>query len=204
MARRSTTIPLEIITTSTIVKILQQAHQEGDSTSFFYLLVSTGGTEDSSQLVPGQPTHDKDHTTDSGRDDPDSVENNDKQMDLETAGHHVVTTTNTSQRILTEEDIKKRRRSAMDEVHHTILPEVLRRDGWKKVYDKDETPTYRALYFNKIERKQNEEEVEHNRRVGEVRVRIREKVKELLASKPDVNFKTNTLLSRAILYDDPE
>ena len=206
MASRSTTTPLEKITTTKILKTLQQAYQQDDSTSFFYLHVSTGGTEDSSQLVPGQPTHDRDHTTDSGRDDPDSVENNDKRKDLETAGQHVDTTTNTSQRLPTE-DIKKaknHRKRAMDEVHQAILPKVLCRDGWKKVYDKDEMPTYRALYFNKIERKPNESEVEHNRRVGEVRVSIREKVKELQASKPDINFKNNTLLSRAILYDDPE
>ena len=142
MASRYTTTPLDKITTSTILETLQEAYKKGDSTSFFYLLVSTGGTEDSSQLVLGQPTHDRDHTTDSGRGDPDSVKNSDERMDLETAGHHVGTTTNTSQTLLTEEDIKKRRKSVMDEVHQTILPEVLRNDGWKKVYDKDETPTY--------------------------------------------------------------
>ena len=89
----------------------------------------------------------------------------------------------------------------MNEVHHTILPDVLRKDGWKKVYDKDGMATYRALYFNKSEKQENESDVEHNRRVGQVRSKIREKVVELQES-CGVNFKINTLLSKAILYDD--
>ena len=85
MAIRYTTTLLEKITTSTILKILQQAHQQGDNkSSYFYLLVATGGREGrSSQLILGQP---RDHTTGS---DPESDEDN---INDERAGHHVDTT----------------------------------------------------------------------------------------------------------------
>ena len=194
MASRYFTTPPVKITTTEILEILKQAHQQGDSTSFFYLLVAIGGKGDriqeSSQLIPGQPTSDRDHTTDSDRDSSDS-EDNDEQM--ETADH-VDTTTNTSQ-------LKKRRKAAINEVRNTTLPDVLRIDGWKKVYDKDRKSTYPALYFKKIERQPSETEIRHNQRVGEIRVRIREKVEDV-QERHGVRFKINTLLSRAILYDD--
>ena len=47
---------------------------------------------------------------------------------------------------------KKARKKAMKEVHSKILPELLCPHGWQKVYDKDLKLTYRALYFNTIEK----------------------------------------------------
>ena len=168
--------------------------------------MATGGREGkrqrNSQLTAGRLTHDGDHTTctNSDRDDSDSDEDSDEQM--ETADH-VDATTNTSQLTTSpnEDTMKKRQRVAMKEVHHTILPDVLHKDGWKKVYDKDKMSTYKALYFNKIGRQLNETEVEHNQWVGEIRVKICEKVEELQA-RHGVKFKINTLLSKAILYDN--
>ena len=203
MASRYFTTPPVKITTTEILEILKQAHQQGDSTSFFYLLVAIGGKGDTIQEMSGQPTSDRDHTTDSDRDSSDSDEDNDEQM--ETADH-VDTTTNTSQLTTPPTGdsntlLKKRRKAAMNEVRNTTLPDVLRIDGWKKVYDKDRKSTYPALYFKKIERQPSETEIRHNQRVGEIRVRIREKV-EAVQERHGVRFKINTLLSRAILYDD--
>ena len=201
MASRVGTIKPEKITTTKILETLQQAHRQGDSTSFFYLLVAIGGKGDriqrSSQLISGQPTSD---STDSGR---DNDEDNYKPMETT---DHVNTTANTSQLTTPPNEdntalLQERREVATMEVRKTILPNVLREEGWKKVYDKDGKSTYSSLYFKKIERQQSEPEIKHNQRVGEIRVRIREKVEELQA-RHGVKFKVNTLLSKAILYDD--
>ena len=52
----------------------------------------------------------------------------------------VDTTQNPFQPIILREahnSIKKARKASMNEVHHKTLPEVLRHEKWKKVYDKD-------------------------------------------------------------------
>ena len=68
------------------------------------------------------------------------------------------------------------------------------------MHDKDMKITYRALYFNTIEKKRNEDDTTHIQRVAKYREIIRKKVEEL-KSDQGVNFKINSLLSRPLLYD---
>jgi len=72
--------------------------------------------------------------------------------------------------------------------------------GWRKVVNKDGKPTYRALYFNAIEKIQGETDIVHIQRVSKVRERIVEEVKKV-KTKYKVNFKTNSLLCSPLLYD---
>ena len=88
----------------------------------------------------------------------------------------------------------------MLEVHRKTLPNLLFPLGWKKVVDKDNTTTYRALYFKIIEKLRNEDDTSHKQRVGKIREEIYDKV-EILKKQRGVNFKVNCLLSNTFLYD---
>ena len=195
------------IRTTEIVEELKQAG--GDNTNFFYLLVSTSGKEDETrltgQLPKDQPINDGHYDTesDSEKGETESEEDNDDEQ-METTQPNCVLQ-NPFQPTMPPEahnSRKKARKVAMNEVHQRILPDILYPVGWKKVYDKDQKSTYRALYFSNIKREPDEDEITHNRRVGEIRERIREEVK-LLQEELNVNFKINSLLSKPILYDKP-
>ena len=88
----------------------------------------------------------------------------------------------------------------MNQIHEHVLPSLLCPEGWRKVVDKDGKPTYWALYFNVIEKTQDETNIDHIQRVSKVRERIAQKVKEV-KTKFNVNFKTNSLLCSPLLYD---
>ena len=192
------------IRTTEIAKELKQA--KGDNANFFYLLVSTSGKEDKTQLngqsSASQPTLIGGYNieSDSENDDTESEDDDDVQMDVLDATQNTLPPTTPPE---AHNSKKKARKMAMNEVHCKILPQLLYRDHrWKKVYDKDLKSTYRALYFNIMERKPNEDEITHYRRVGEIRERICEAVK-LVREQHNVNFKINSLLSKPILYDKP-
>ena len=90
----------------------------------------------------------------------------------------------------------------MNLVHRHVRKEVLYPNGWKKVCDKDRTMTYRALYFNIIKMHSDEDPKAYILRVNKVREKIckeADKIKE----ERRVNFKTNILLSKPFLYDEP-
>ena len=195
------------IRTTEIVEELKQAG--GDNTNFFYLLVSTSGKDDKTQLTEQLPKDQRIYDgqcnteSDSEMDYTESEEDDDDKQMEDVQPNDVDTTRNPFQPIMLPEahnSIKKARKAAMNEVHQKTLPEVLRHEKWEKVYDKDLKSTYRALYFSTIERQPNEDEITHNRRVGEIRGKIHEAVK-LLQEKYGVNFKINSLLSKPILYD---
>ena len=174
--------------------------------------MSTSGKEDKAQLTEQLPKDQRIHDgqcnteSDSEMDYTESEEDDDKQME-DIQPNDVDTTRNPFQPIMLPEahnrahnSIKKARKAAMNEVHQKTLPEVLRHENWEKVYDKDLKSTYRALYFSTSVRRPNEDEITHNRQVGEIREKIREAVKRL-QEKYGVNFKINSLLSKPILYD---
>ena len=195
---------LEKISTKEILKKLEQVN--GDYTSFFYLYVSTGGVEQKRQkrrqLPPGQQTLDRFPGTDSDSDDTESEGDDNNQMEVD---NHTDSTASSSQSVTSPSSDpplsgSKKREVAMGKVHKDILPAVLKPLGWKKVYDKDLKITYRALYFNVIEKQPNEDDISHIRRVGEIRERIRQEA-DKLKTQDGVNFKINSLLSRPLLYD---
>ena len=141
--------------------------------------------------------------TESDSDDTESEGDDDNQME---ADDHMDSTESTSQSMTSPSSDpslpqSKKRKDAMKKVHSNILPAVLKPLGWKKVYDKDLKITYRALYFNVIEKQQNEDDISHIRRVGRVRERIREEA-DKLKTQHGVNFKINSLLSKPLLYDE--
>ena len=189
-------------------EILQLLKDSSDHTKFFYLYVSTSGRENkrqrSRQLLPGQQTLDKyvqeeDHdSTDSSGDESDEAMDSAPQPPLQLPVQENPTAQN-SQQLSTS--TKETRKQAMNDVHQKILPELLCNHGWQKVYDKDMKITYRALYFNTIEKQLGENDISHIRRVGKCREMIREEV-EKLKKERDVNFKINSLLSRPLLYDE--
>ena len=198
---------LEKISTREILEQLKQAY--GDYTKFFYLYVSTGGREHKKQnrreLPPGQQTLDRYIVAHSDSDNTESEEDHDNQMEgddymdsTESASQSV---TSPSQNTLSLSGSKKDREGTMEKVHTHILPSLLKPLGWKKVYDKDLKITYRALYFNTIEKQPNEDDISHIRRVNKIRERIREEA-DKLKEKHGVNFKINSLLSKPILYDE--
>ena len=61
------------------------------------------------------------------------------------------------------------RSKAMNKVHNVVVPQVLSKDKWKKVYDKDKKLIYRALYFNIIPKYPDEDPTDYIQRVGGVR-----------------------------------
>lgn len=200
---------LEKISTTEILEELRKAN--GDTSEFFYLYVSTSGTERKRQnrrkLPPDQPTLDKYVLYDSDSESSE-VEEDDAQMECD---DDVDTTENTTQSATPSADnnslpfpsgSKKVREATMDLVHKHVRQEVLYPDGWKKVCDKDQTTTYRALYFNIIKRRSNEDPETHILRVNEVRETIRKEADKIKAEHR-VNFKINTLLSKPFLYDEP-
>ena len=201
------------ISTSEILELLRT---NSDHTKFFYLYVSTSGRVDKRQqskpLPPGQQTLDKHfQQQEEGEEEEEEEEDSDSGSDVEPM--------DTSQQMppspVQENPVaqnspvlpstppaKKTRQNAMGDVHLKILPELLYPHGWKKVYDKDLKITYRALYFNTIEKLQNEDDITHIQRVGKYRDMIHDKVEELKKER-GANFKINSLLSRPLLYDPP-
>ena len=195
---------LDKISTGDILQKLKEA--DGNNTEFFYLYISTAGKEhkrQKNQLLPGQKTINfpTQSSEDEESDDTDTGEDNDEQMEEDT-------TATTSQPVtLPDEDIqvaqndKKARNDAMNKVHKIVVPNVLRTGGWRKVHDKDLRLTYRALYFNIIEKHQGEDDNAYIQRVGEIRKILAtetHKVKE----EYHVNFRMNSLLSKPFLYDE--
>ena len=172
--------------------------------------MSTSGKEDKTRLIgqlpKDQPINDGHYDTesDSEKGETESEEDNDdEQMETTQPNSVLGFTQNPFQPTMPPEahnSRKKARKVAMNEVHQRILPDILYPVGWKKVYDKDQKSTYRALYFSTSARRPNEDEITHNRRVGEIREKIHEAVKRL-QEKYGVNFKINSLLSKPILYD---
>ena len=201
---------LEKISTTKILEELRKAND--DTSEFFYLYVSTSGTEHKRQnrrkLPPDQKTLDTyvvEEDSDSSEDEED-----DAQMECD---DDVDTIENTSQSATPPADnnssllpsgSKKVREATMDLVHKHVRQEVLYPDGWKKVCDKDRTTTYRALYFNIIKRRPNElqDHKAYLSRVIKVRQTISKEANKIKAEHR-VNFKTNILLSKPFLYDEP-
>ena len=190
---------LEKISTREILEQLKQAN--GDYTSFFYLYVSTGGVEHKRQkkrqLPPGQQTLDRFLATDSVSDDTESDGNDDGDEHMDSSTSQSVTSPSSDPSL----SGSKQQEVAMEKVHKNILPTVLKPLGWKKVYDKDLKITYRALYFNIIEKQPNEDDISHIWRVGRIRERICEEA-DKLKTQHGVNFKINSLLSKPLLYDE--
>ena len=198
------TVRQKIISTSEILELLKVT---SDHTKFFYLYVSTSGREDkrqkSRQLPAGQQTLDK--FVQKEEDSDDKEEEEEDSDDTESSGednNEAMDSLSHDQPVpqLPSPPTNKARKEAMKEVHNKILPELLYPDGWQKVHDKDLKISYRALYFNMIEKKQNEDDATHIQRVAQYREMIREKV-DTLKKDRGVNFKINSLLSRPLLYD---
>ena len=203
---------LNKIRTSEILEKLTQT--DGDNRDFFFLLVSTRGKEDR----PRRSTPDGQHDTNLEGEDDSDISSEDDDIDQMDTDDNVNTTGNTPQSTTStpvehgpeaqnnpsstpSSSLKSRAQFARKRVHEVILPEVLRPDRWKKVYDKDSKLTYQALYFGVIPRQPGEDENAHNRRVGRVRESIREKV-ITLQEQYGVEFKINSLLSKPILYNE--
>ena len=198
------------ILTSEILEELTQA--DGDNRDLFFLLVSARGIEDRSRRSTSNGQHgtnlegEDDSVTGGEGDDNDQMDTDDNvnttgntpQSTSPPVGHGPEAQKNpsSSSKSRTPSD------AAREHVHQVILPEVLRPDGWKKVYDKDSKLTYQALYFGIIQRTPGEDENTHNRRVGRIRETIREKVITLQQQR-GVEFKINSLLTKPILYNDP-
>ena len=96
---------------------------------------------------------------------------------------------------------EKAREKAMCKIHKVTVPTVLSGDGWMKVYDKDMKLTYRALYFNIIQKHQDEDDNAYIQRVNKIRTTLAEEAKKV-KKEYDVNFKINSLLSKPFVYDE--
>ena len=96
---------------------------------------------------------------------------------------------------------KKAREKAMSKIHKVTVPTVLSKDGWMKVYDKDMKLTYRALYFNIIQKHRDEDDNAYIQRVNKIRTTLAEEAKKV-KKEYDVNFKINSLLSKPFVYDE--
>ena len=182
------TVRQKIISTS---EILESLKATSDHTKFFYLYVSTSASREdkrqkSRQLPVGQQTLDTFVQQEEDSDDTESSGDDSDDAPLTKKAR--------------KQTMKEVRKQAMKEVHNKILPELLYPAGWQKVYDKDMKITYRALYFNIIEKKPNEDDTTHIQRVAQYREMIREKV-DTLKKDRGVNFKIDSLLSRPLLYD---
>ena len=204
---------LKRISTSEILEKLKRAG--GDSTQFFYLYVSTAGTERKKQTrrqVPGQQklNFPPSHTEDEDSDDTESED--DQQMEVDEVdytekitqqtqlldGDNVVVEDNPSPALSKD----KARKEAMITIYTVVLPKVLSGDGWMKVHDKDRKLTYRALYFNIIPKHQDEDDIAYIQRVSKIRTTLTEEANKV-KKEYDVNFKINSLLSKPFVYDEP-
>ena len=96
---------------------------------------------------------------------------------------------------------EKAREKAMSKIHKVTVPTVLNEDGWMKVYDKDMKLTYRALYFNIIQKYRDEDDNAYIQRVNKIRTTLEEEAKKV-KKEYDVNFKINSLLSKPFVYDE--
>ena len=194
------------ITTS---EILESLKGTSDHTKFFYLYVSTSDRKDkrqkSRQLPAGQQTladkfvqeeEDSDDTESSGEDNDEPINSLPQPVPQLSVQENPVV----NGPALPSPSTEKARKQAMSKVHNTILPGLLCPHGWQKVHDKDQKINYRALYFNTIEKKQNEDDIAHIQRVAQYREMIREKV-DTFKKERGVNFKIDSLLSRPLLYD---
>ena len=178
------------ITTTEILAELRK--RDGESKDLFYLYVSTSGIE-----LTGQ-----------GREqqvqqrlitDYFSQIQNDNNDDIMDDGDETMSQPSASVQPLPRSR-NNIRRQVMTQIHDHVLPSLLCPEGWRKVVDKDGKPTYRALYFNAIEKTLGETDIAHIQRVSKVRERIAEEVKKV-KTKYKVNFKTNSLLCSPLLYD---
>ena len=207
------------ISTSEILELLRT---NSDHTKFFYLYVSTSGRVDkrkqSKPLPPGQQTLDK-HFQQQQQQQQEGEEEEEEEEEEDGDSESDVEPMDTSQQMppspVQENPVaqnspvlpstppaKKTRENAMGDVHKKILPELLYPHGWQKVYDNDLKITYRALYFNTIEKLPSEDDITHIQRVDKYREMIRDKV-EKLKEERGANFKIDSLLSRPLLYDPP-
>ena len=201
-----------MIDTEEILQKLKDA--KGDNTEFFYLYVSTADKERKKKQSPNQqaslllPFGDYEDSDDAESED-------DEQMEVDIDKVAIGTTENNLQQISSLDGDKADpennpspplskdavRNKAMNKVHNVVVPRVLRIDqdnGWKKVYDKDKKLTYRALYFNTIPKRLNEDDTAYIQRVGKIRTTLAKAVEELKG-----NFKFNSLLSKPFIYDEP-
>ena len=169
------------ISTSEILELLKA---DSDHTKFFYLYVSTSGRVEEEE---------EDSDSESSGEEKDISQ---QMLPLSVQENPVAQNTPVSP----STPPKKARENAMSDVHSKILPKLLYPHGWKKVHDHDLNLTYRALYFNTIEKQPDENDNEHIQRVDEYRKMIRDEV-EKLKEEQGVNFKINSLLSRPLLYD---
>jgi len=217
---------LQSITTAEILRKLTA--QGGDNTEFFYLYVSTAGKErkkrqQRAQVLPkGQQqlpflpqnkqvedesddnddTDDQDDDRNDQGDIMDSQDNSTYNQDDQSAvnaSFNSQPSQSSSMSLALSKD--KTRKDTMKKVHEEILPTLLGPDEWKKVFDKDTKLTYRALYFNTIEKYPNEDESIFIQRVGQIRHKIAKEAKKLMKEN-NVNFKINSLLSKPFLYDE--
>jgi len=181
------------ITTTEILAELKK--RDGENKELFYLYVSTSGIE-----VIGEGHQQQGHQTRiTDFFSPIQNDNNEDTMD-DDDDDDAMSQPLTSVQPLLSQQRKKVRRTVMNHIHDNVLPSLLCQEGWKKVVDKDGKPTYRALYFNVIEKTQDETDIAHIQRVSKVRERIAEEA-EKVKKEYNVNFKTNSLLSSPILYD---
>ena len=96
---------------------------------------------------------------------------------------------------------KKNREEAMKDVHRKLPKHLYNNGGWQKVQDKDKQTSYRALYFNTIEKEPGEDGIAHMLKVNEHREKIKEFVEKIRQDHGGVNFKIDCLLSRPLFYD---
>ena len=145
----------------------------------------------------------EDDERESNDDEPESK--NDEIMDDE-----VHTTENISQQTPSSFDMNnlmssstkgKARQKAMSKFHNVTVPTVLSEDEWMKVYDKDMKLTYRALYFNIIQKHRDEDDNAYIQRVNKIRTTLAEEA-DKVKKEYDVNFKINSLLSKPFVYDE--
>ena len=206
---------LKKIGTSEILEKLKEF--DGDSTQFFYLYVSTAGKErkkqkrrqlpEGQQKLKFQPIHteDGDSSDDTGSEDDEQMEVNEVDTTTENTsqqaasldGDNTVVVDNPSPPLSKD----KARSEAMNKVHKVVLPKVLSEDGWMKVYDKDMKLTYRALYFNIIQKHRDEDDDDYIQRVSKIRTTLAEEANKV-KKEYDVNFKINSLLSKPFVYDE--
>ena len=181
------------ISTSEILELLEAT---SDHTKFFYLYVSTSGTEEKRQrnrkLPSGQQTLDKYIQGEDSDDIDGSGDESDEVMNLISQSLLQLPVEEDSVAQNPPSTSKSAREKAIEDVQGKILPKLLCNvHGWQKVCDKDMKTTYRALYF-KIE--------DNIQKAAKYRDIIRDEVDKFKKER-GVNFKVNSLLSRPLRYD---
>ena len=195
----------------TTEEILAKLDKEKDHTKFFYLYVSTSEddkTDEEGRGIKKRKLLNTTATSHSGNSEcSSSREDNDVGETGQVDKTESVADNNSGVQNDQKARIDNARSNAMKKAHDTIQTEVLYPRKWKKVCDKDWKPTYRALYFNTIEKERNEKEsgkegeIQHMQRVNEIR-KVVQKTAEKVMDDSKVKFKINSLLSRPLLYDE--